>query len=276
MTASSPPTAQRVAWSGRVLLALIVSEYRKTASTSAWWALLVPAALICGLIGLIYAEVGGLAFNVQTTLALALSSFGSKFAVIFGVVCSSAEFRHRTITTSYLTASGRPQLLVAKAALSAAVGAGYAVVCSVVGVLGMLIGGGSFSNDFSNDFSDALGVTAVAVLLFALWAVLGVGLGALLANQLSAIIGLLVYLLLVEQLISEFARLSDLGRIQDYLPGGAASASLTVLASGSSFGFGDLFSVSTLPWWMSLLIFLGYTLVVYAAGMAVAQSRDIT
>jgi ABC-2 type transport system permease protein len=270
MTASSPPTAQRVAWSGRVLLAQIVSEYRKAASTSAWWALLVPAALTCGLIGLIYAELGGLAFSVQTALALALNSFGSKFAVIFGVVCSSAEFRHRTITTSYLTASGRPQLLVAKAALAAAVGAGYAVVCSVAGVLGMLIGGGSFSNDFG----DALGVTAVAVLLFALWAVLGVGLGALLANQLSAIIGLLVYLLLVEQLIGEFARLSGLGRIQDYLPGGAASASLTVLASGSSFD--DLFSVSTLPWWVSLLIFLGYTLVVYAAGMAVAQSRDIT
>lgn len=272
MTASGAPVSNRVGWSGPVLLALVLSEYRKAVSTSAWWALLVPAALICGLVGLISAKAGGLAATVPTTLALALSSFGSKFAAIFGVVCSSAEFRHRTITTSYLTAAGRPQLLVAKAVLAGVVGAGYALVCSVVGVLGMMVGGGSFVDDFGT----TVGVTAAALLLFALWAILGVGLGALLANQLSAIIGLLVYLLLVEQLITGFASLSDLGRIQDYLPGGAAAATLTTLASTSSGSLGDLFSSTLLPWWISLVIFVGYTLVVYAAGMAVAQARDVT
>jgi ABC-2 type transport system permease protein len=270
MTGSNPPAGNRAGWSVPVLLALVVSEYRKTLSTAAWWALLIPAALICGLVGLISAEAGGLAFTVSTTLALVLP-YGGTFAAIFGVVCSSAEFRHRTATTSYLAAAGRPQLLVAKAALAAAVGAGYAVVCSVIGTLGMLLGGSSFTDDFG----DTVEVVVVAALLFALWAVLGVGLGALLANQLAAIVGLLVYLLLVEPLINRFSSLSNLGPIKDFLPAGASSSALTVLASNPGSGLDDLFG-STLPWWVSFMIFLGYVLVVYAAGTAVAQTRDVT
>jgi ABC-2 type transport system permease protein len=268
-TVPGSATMGRVGWTWPVLASQCSSECRKIVSTSAWWALLLPAALICWLVGLISAKAGGLTFSAPTTVAFALTSVGSKFAAIFGVVSATAEFRHHTITTSYLTAPGRPQLLVAKAVLAAGVGAGYAVVCSILALLGMLMGGGSFNGEFG----EAMGVAAVALLVFALWSLLGVGLGALLANQVSAIIGLLVYLLLVEQLISGFAALSDIGRIQEYLPNGAASAALTSLASQSSFG--ELFSVNV-PWWVSLLIFLCYALVIYAAGMAVSQARDVT
>jgi ABC-type transport system involved in multi-copper enzyme maturation permease subunit len=269
MTATTP-SVTRVDWSASTLLSLVRAEYRKAVSTSTWWALLVPAALLCWLVGLVTAKAGGLAFTVPVTQALSLASFGSKFAAIFGVVCASAEFRHRTITTSYLSAPGRPQLLVAKAALAGAVGVGYALICSLAGVLGVLMGGASLSDD--GDVT--LGVSAVSLVLFLLWAVLGVGLGALLANQLTAIIGLLVYLVLVEQLVGAFASLSDLGRVQDFLPGGAASASLTNLAATS--GLGEALTAALPPWWVSLLIFFGYTLAVFAAGMLVSQARDIT
>jgi ABC-2 type transport system permease protein len=270
MTAANRATAPAVGWSPPVLWAQLVSEYRKIVSTSSWWALLVPPAAISLLLGLTIAEIGGAAFSVTTVLTITLGTVGSKFAAIFGVVCSSAEFRHRTITTSYLSASGRPQLLAVKAVASAVVGAIYAVVCALLSVLGMLIGGASFDGDGS-----AFGISAASVLLFALWGVLGVGLGAVLANQLSAIIGLLVYLMLVEPLIIQFASFTDIGRIEDYLPGGAASATLKDLAVDSG-SLGELFNASHLPWWASLLIFLGYTLVIYAAGTAVAQARDIT
>jgi hypothetical protein len=273
MTASSPPAGNQVGWSGPVLLALVVSEYRKTLSTAAWWALLVPAALICGLVGLFTALAGRSTSTGPTMLAFALSHLGiSTFAAIFGVVCSSAEFRHRTITTSHLVAAGRPQLLVAKAMFASVVGAGYALVCSVLGALGMLAGGGSLADNVGG----TIGFVAVAVVVFALWAVLGVGLGTLLANQLGAIIGLLMYLLLVELVINVLAVLSGLGRIENYLPGGASAATLTTLASSSGTDVGGLFDATPLPWGVSLTIFFGYTLLIYAAGMAVAQARDIT
>jgi ABC-type transport system involved in multi-copper enzyme maturation permease subunit len=271
MSAPGAVSAQRMSWSMPVLWALIKAEVRKTLSTSAWWALLVPAALLCALVGLVTSAAGGLTFTPSLSQAIALGSFGAKFAVVFGVVCASAEFRHRTITTSYLTASGRAQLLLAKVVVSSAAGVVYAVVCSILGLLGMILGGGDFSGD---DLGTTFEVSAIAIVIFALWAIIGVGLGALISNQLSAIIGVLVYLLLVEQLVSAFASLSDLGRIDDYLPGGAAAATLNGLAGDGVFG--AAFGGSELPWWLTLLIFLGYALVTLLVGAAVAQSRDIT
>jgi len=153
----------------------------------------------------------------------------------------------------------------------AAAGAGYAVVCGLFGLLGMLLGGGRLNGP---ELGGVFEVSAVAMLVFALWAVLGVGLGTLLRNQLAAIVGVLVYLLLVEQIISGLASLSSLGRIEDYLPGGAGTASLTGLAESGPFGgsFGGL----VVPWWLALLIFAGYTTVAVLAGAAAAQRRDIT
>jgi ABC-2 type transport system permease protein len=260
------------AWSGRALLRLVVAEFRKALSTSAWWALLVPAALVALLVTLVQAEFAGLAFLPSLAQAWALGSFAARFAVVFGLVVATAEYRHRTITTSYLTAPGRPQLLVAKVVLTAAAGVLYALVCAVCGLLGMLMSGGSGLG--GSDLAGVLRVSAVALLTFALWAVLGVGIGTLISNQLAAIIGVLIYLLLVENIIVGLATVSNLGRIDDYLPGGAASASLTGLAETSPFG-GALTGL-TVPWWMALLIFIGYTGVAVLAGAAAAQRRDTT
>jgi ABC-2 type transport system permease protein len=278
---SAPVPAQNVvseadrpagAWSGRALLRLVVAELRKAMSTSAWWALLVPAALVALLVTLVQAEFAGLAFLPSLAQAWALGSFAARFAVVFGLVVATAEYRHRTITTSYLTAPGRPQLLVAKVVLATAAGVVYALVCAVFGLLGMLMGGGSGLG--GSDLAGVLRVSAVALLTFALWAVLGVGIGTLISNQLAAIIGVLVYLLLMENIIVGLATVSNLGRIDDYLPGGAASASLTGLAETNPFG-GALTGL-TLPWWVALLIFIGYTGVAVLAGAAAAQRRDIT
>jgi len=270
--APAPSAARRDgSWSGRALLGLVVAETRKTLSTSAWWALLVPAGLLSLLVTLITAEAAGLAFTPSLAQALALGSFAAKFAVVFGVVSATSEYRHRTITTSYLTSPGRNQLLLAKVIVAAVAGVGYGAFCSVLGMLGMLLGGGTVSG---GELATVLEVSATALLVFALWAVLGVGLGTLISNQLAAIVGVLVYLLLVEQIISGLASLSNLGRIDDYLPGGSATAALTGLAESGPFGgtFGGL----VLPWWLALLIFAGYAAVAVLAGAASARRRDVT
>jgi ABC-2 type transport system permease protein len=267
---SATPSGGPAAWSPRTMLGLLVAELRKMLSTAAWWALLVPAGLIALLVTLITAEAAGLAFTPSLAQSLALGSFSAKFAVVLGLVCATSESRHRTLATSYLTAPGRLQLLVAKVLVAGVLGAGYGLFSSVFGLLGMVFGGGQVSG---GEFGSVLQVSAVALLVFALWAVLGVGLGTLVNNQLAAIVGVLVYLLLVEQIISGLASLSNLGRIDDYLPGGSASTSLTGLAGSEPFGGG--FGGFGLPWWLALLIFFGYALVAVLAGAAVAQRRDI-
>ncbi|WP_028936761.1 hypothetical protein [Pseudonocardia spinosispora] len=267
---SAPAPTQQTGWSPTVVLALLISEFRKTFSTAAWWALLIPAVVLCALVGLALAEIGGLTFSAPAPQALALSSFGSKFAVVFGVVCASSEFRHRTITTSYLTAPGRPQLLVAKVVVAAVVGAGYGLACWILGLLGILAGGGQMTSD---ELSSMLAIGAVGMMVFALWAVIGVGVGTLIDNQVGAILGVLVYLLLAEGLITGVARFTDTGQIDEFLPGGSAAWALQGLVDNGAF---SLSTGSPLPWWLALLIFFGYALVAVLAGAAVAQTRDVT
>lgn len=253
------------------MVALLRSELRKTYSTAAWWALLIPAALLSLLVNLATAQGNGLAFTPGLGMALALGSFSSKLAVIYGVICASSEFRHRTITTSFLTAPGRVQLIMAKAVVAGLVGAVYGAVSAIAGILGAMFAGGLSGGVPEN----LLAVCGVAVVTFALWAALGVGVATLLSSQLAAIVAVLVYLLLVEQVVSGLVSLSGLGQIESYMPGGAANTALTELANEGTLA-GTLLGAGTTPWWLALLIFAGYAVLAVLAGAAVAQRRDVT
>lgn len=279
MTSSSLPSApsvpaaraaERGPWSMPVLLGLVRAETRKTLSTSSWWALLIPAGLLGMLVTLIMAAGSGLGFSPSFAQLIGLDFFSAKFAVLFGAVCATAEYRHRTITTSFLTAAGRAQLVLAKTVVAAVVGAGYGVVCAACGLLGMVLGGG----DLSGGTGSALRLSAMAVLLFALWAVLGVGVGMLISNQLAAIVLVLVYLMLAEKMLVNLVALGDFGHIDDYVPGGAATATLNQLADDGLLGGG--LTASSSPWWATLLVFAGYAVLAVLAGTAVAQRRDVT
>jgi len=252
-------------------VALLRSELRKTYSTAAWWALLIPAALLSLLVNLATGQGNGLAFSPGLGMALALGSFSSKLAVVYGVVCASSEFRHRTITTSFLTAPGRAQLIVAKAVVAGLVGAVYGAVSGIAGILGAMFAGGLSGGVPEN----LLAVCAVAVLTFALWGALGVGVATMMSSQLAAIVAVLVYLLLVEQVVSGLVSLGGWGQIESYMPGGAANTALTELASEGTLA-GTLLGGGTTPWWLALLIFAGYAVLAVLAGAAIAQRRDVT
>jgi ABC-type transport system involved in multi-copper enzyme maturation permease subunit len=250
---------------------LLRSELRKTYSTSAWWAMLIPAALLSLMVNIFTTYGGGLSVTPALGMALALGMFSAKLAVVYGVVCASGEFRHRTITTSYLTAPGRAMLIAAKAVVAALVGAVYAVVSALAGLLGALVVGGWAEGQTG----PLLAVGGVAMLTFALWAALGVGVATVIGSQLVAITGVLVYLLLAEQILIGLAHVIGIGDLEGYLPGGASEAALTELAGDDTLG-GSLLGLGTVPWWLALTVFAGYAVVAVLAGAAVAQRRDIT
>ncbi len=270
------------AWSVQALRGLVVAEVRKTLSTSIWWALLIPAAVLCLLVNLATALGEGIAYAPAVGMSFALGSISSKFAAVYGVICATGEFRHRTITTSYLTAAGRTQLISAKVLVAAAVGVVYAIGSVAFGLLGVLLGGGSLAGaDLTGGFGGGggvvgplLAVCAVSLLTFALWAALGVGVGTLIGNQLATIVGVLVYVLLVEQIIVVLASLGGLGQLEPYLPDGSAGATLKSLVGDSPLS--GILGTSGLPWWLTLIIFAGYSAIAVLAGAAMSQHRDIT
>jgi ABC-2 type transport system permease protein len=101
------------------------------------------------------------------------------------------------------------------------------------------------------------------VLATALWAALGVGLGALVRNQVGAIIGSLVYLFVLEQLLTIIPTVEDI--IREYGLGGVSSGLFGADTSSDLLG--------QVP---AGLLFAGYCAAFLAAGIVVMQRRDIT
>jgi ABC-2 type transport system permease protein len=102
---------------------------------------------------------------------------------------------------------------------------------------------------------------AGALAALVVYTVIGVGVGALLRNQVDAIVGALVYLFVVEQVIQAIPAIND---IYKWLPGGALSAMTSTLNE-----------VELLEPWQGGLLLLGYGLVAAFLGTLFAVRRDV-
>jgi len=158
--------------------------------------------------------------SMQRTL---IGDYGASNAVLLstfvGLLLVTSEFRYGTIRPTLLFEPRRRVVLAAKLMAAALTGMLLAVVCTALSF------GAGLAVLAARDVDIALTGTHTLVLVFgpvaasAGTAMLGVTIGALIRNQVGAIIAVVVYTLAIEALI--FAAIPSVGR---YLPGQASSA----------------------------------------------------
>jgi len=146
---------------------------------------------------------------------------GTLLAALLGAMSITGEIRHGTIRPTLLVSPGRIRLITAKVWVSLLAGAGFGlaaeVVAAAVSAAALRVRGIGTHLDAGDYVLPLLGGTAAA----ALWAAIGVGVGATVRNQVATLVGLCAWLLFVENLLlGDLANLT-LGR---YLPGAAAAA----------------------------------------------------
>ena len=181
---------------------------------------------------------------------------GMLFAGLVGAIAITAEIRYGTIRPSFLVTPRRGSVLAAKLVISGLVGiifgllaeglmAGAATVAfSARGITNHLTGG---------DYLQLLVGGAAAA---ALWAVVGVGVGALVRNQVAVLVGLCTWMFLVENLSSSFVP-----GVARFLPGGLGLA----LAGNDT----------KLSAAIAVLLLVLYAAAVSAAGWAATTRRDV-
>jgi ABC-2 type transport system permease protein len=178
--------------------------------------------------------------------------------LVFGVVGATAEYRHRTVapaalivpqrmrlTVGRLLAYGLAGLLVAAAMLVVALAIGIPLLSSTQGPS---LGGG--------DYARAIGS---GLLTCTLATMLGVSIGVLVANQVAAVVGTLVWLFVIEPLISVASRTAG-----EYTFGQSLSA-IGGNTGRHLLGFGAACAVS-----------VAWTAVLLAVAVAVDRRRDIS
>ena len=214
------------------MIRLIRSEWLKLRTTSVPWLLLGLSCLFTGL-GILLSFLsgsspggrtahGGAAWFTPHTvdqlrnLAGSGLGFGDLFIMLLGVLCITTEFRHKTVTATFLVTPRRGRMVASKL------------------------------------------ITA---------AILGVGVGSWLTNQVAALIATLGWFLIGETLIGALLNAAH-GGLSRWLPGASASA----LANHTGRNLDSVL----LPWWGGGLMMLAYGLVFAVIGSFVMTRRDIT
>jgi ABC-2 type transport system permease protein len=254
------------------MTALVRAEWTKLFSTRAWIGLLVGACVMAGgfaalLTGLAGQEGGAppVGSAEYEALAFSVASNAAVFALILGIIGMTQEFRHRTATPTFLTTPKRGRVVVAKLVAYALASVPFALVALAVTVAVVVAYAGArgAAPSLTGENAEVLLSAGLAIVVYA---VIGVGLGALLRNQVGAIVGALVYLYVVEPLLSAF---SATAAVYKWLPGGALEA-MTTTFRGPQAVAPDL-----LERWQGGLLLLGYGLVAALLGTLLSVRRDV-
>jgi ABC-2 type transport system permease protein len=253
------------------MIRLVRAEWTKLFTTKVWLGLLLGACLMAGGFAALFTGLAGQEQNGQEgiapvgtqayeTLVFSVPAQTSILLLILGIIGTTQEYRHRTATPTFLAEPRRGRVITAKVIAYAVVAVVFALVIVAVDVLVVSIYAGA--RGAAPSFSaDNLQTLASSGLVLVVYAVIGVGVGALLRNQVGAIVGSLVYLFVVESIVSGIGVLQGAYK---WLPGGAAQA-IT-----SDFQAPDL-----LEPWQGALLLLGYGLVFAVLGTFLAVRRDV-
>jgi ABC-2 type transport system permease protein len=243
---------------------VIRGEIRKLTTIRGPWLLLAagPLLVIAGVTGLVQSG-GNLAEATVQSSALAHIGLAALFPLVAGILAVAGEYRHRTITDTYLGDPVRARVVTAKLAVYAVLGAAAGLVSALAGLgataAWCAIKGVTFRLSAESTWLTAGGGVAVNVA----FAVIGVGLGALIRNVIVAIAAALAWIALIEGIAAQLLG-SSLAR---WLPFSASQA----------LGREKMTStVSLLPQWGGALVLLGYAAAAIAAATLTTLGRDVT
>jgi hypothetical protein len=250
---------------------LVAGELRKLVTTWLWVWLLVGSIGLTALYASLAIAFGDDPGNPTPALSspegqrtvFSVGQGAGALVAVLGAIGYTSEFRHKTATATFLATPHRARVLLAKLITYPIVGAAYGLVClagtSVIAVVWLSAKGIPISL-WGNGIPGTMAGVVAAVALFG---GLGVGLGAVLREQVATVVGLLVYLFVAEPIVTRIPALQDW---TIYLPGSASAALTRISQAGQHF----------LTPWQGGLVLVGYVLALATGATIFTVQRDVT
>jgi len=271
-----------------VTLRAVRSELLKFTTTRLWWGMaigvFVSAAAFALLFGILYTsqsfleESGGgfgggpvVADDTQIANSVYTAGLGVGYLLmlVIGVIQVGAEYRHHTITSTFLAQPHRPRVMVAKVLALVVIATAYGLL-SLVG--SVAVGAVTLQARGADAFPSA-GVArtlVLSLLVLGLWALIGLGAGILIPNQVAALLIAVGVAWIVEPLLGLAISAWDFGEahIAPYLPSAASQAVL----NGAQTSAGDV----RLSWWGGAIALALWAAVFAGAGTVRAVRQDVS
>jgi ABC-2 type transport system permease protein len=250
------------------MIRLIRAEFTKLATTR----LIYGLAAVMAAFGVLTVVVGVTAAGQQGNPPLSANDFPMLVAgpvtqlpgaaLLLGILGMAGEFRHQTVTQTFLVTPDRGRVVAAK--LVAYPLAGIALALATLAFTAAVAAGWLAAKGITPSLSLPMlayvRMVGVALLGPALCGLVGVGVAALVRNQVAALVGVAVWVLVVEGLLLSLLNAPSLGK---WLPSAAAAA---ITSPGGAH----------LSRWGGTLLLAAYALAFALAGTRLVVRRDIT
>ncbi len=191
------------------------------------------------------------------------TSLGALFASLLGAMSITGEIRHGTIRPTFLASPRRGRVIVAKVAASALAGIAVGLIAEAL-TAGVEAAGlearGIHVELGAGEYAQLLAGGALAAALFG---AIGVGVGAIVRNQVAAVVGLCVWLLFLEPLL-----LGDLPAAAKFAPGASAGAIAGAIQTRIA---DDLVAPA-----IGVLLLAAYAALASTAGSIATTRRDVS
>jgi ABC-2 type transport system permease protein len=157
------------------------------------------------------------------------TSIGALFAALLGAMSITGEFRTGTIRPTFLVTPRRTRVIAAKVIASIVAGVGIGLVAEASTASAEAAGLAARGIHIDLGGGDYAQLLAGGALGGALFAAIGVGVGAVVRNQVAAVVGLCIWLLLLEPLL-----LGDVPSAAKYAPEASAAGLAGAIQSQSA------------------------------------------
>lgn len=242
--------------------AVLHSEWIKSTTVRTNKAILVAA----GVIGLLVSWATATFLKDEVLyapeIAIGSSALTAVLASIAGILLFSAEAQHGTLAGALTAQPARWPVVAGKAVVATGLGLALGVVGLLAGFAGALTGG--------LEVGDTSGLPSMVLwALLYVWgsAVLGLGVGMVVRHSAGAVSGLLVWWLVIEGLIVQFAP----GEVVRFVPFDTGWRSLGI---ESEFDVPEV-AANGLSNPLHAAIFWGYVVAAMAVGTALLHRRDV-
>lgn len=264
------------------MIGAVRSEFRKFFSTRLWWGMAIgiflAGALFATLFGFVLtmeqADVGGGQQIIPDPIQLVNSvyagglSVGYLLMLTIGVLQIGSEYRHKTISSTFLATPKRLKAMLAK--VVALLGLG--VVYGIISLIGSVSAGAIVLSIRDVDpfpSTEVLRTLALSLLVLGLWALIGLGIGILISNQVAALLIGVGVAWIVEPLVSFGMTFWEWGanHVVPYLPGSATNAIVNAAQSTGEV---------RLEWWGGALVLTAYAVLLSGFGIWRTVKSDVS
>ena len=264
----------------------IKAEFRKFFTTRMWWglaiAMFVAGAGLAVLFGFLFTQpqsaadaANGIPTGTPEQIANSVYTGGLQvgylLTLVIGIMQIGSEYRHKTITSTFLGTPKRARVMGAKVIALLGIGAIY----GLISLAGSIIAGAIVLSARGFEAFPTAGVfrtLALGLLVLGLWALIGLGAGILIPNQVAALLISVGVAWIIEPIAGVLLGLWDWGHdhIVPYLPTQASAA----MVNGVQQGGQD--AAPTLAWWGGALVLAAYAAVLAGIGSLRTIRSDIS